>query len=102
MRIIQGTTPTLTINIENDIPISEAEAIELTFKNGTSTLIKGLSDVTIDEKKISYHFTEAETLAFAPESTLYWQFRIKIGNDIYGIPVQQMKVSDLLSEEVMA
>lgn len=101
MTIIQGTTPTLTIAIAEDIDISTATAVELSFKSGSTLTRKGLEDVTIDENSISYHFTQAETLAFSEDDILFWQLRVMVGGEIYGTTIQSISVEDLMSEVVL-
>ena len=100
MRIIQGTTPTISVEVTN-LPIESATAIELTFKSGDTVTRKGLEDVTIEGNTISYHFTQEETLAFSAAGTLYWQLRVMVDGEVYGIPIQNISVLDLISEVVL-
>lgn len=71
--IYQGTTPTIEIEISR-LPVSNITSLSLAF-SGRVTIIKGLSDVTLDTEanKVIYTLTEAETMALA--SPIVYQLR---------------------------
>jgi hypothetical protein len=104
--ILQGTTPTLTIAVDqDDLLLSDIVALELTFQQVGDPVYKHKPDVTIDTEAntVSYHFTQAETLALIPSRLLNWQIRFALPDgNIVGTPVAQISVSDLISNEVMA
>lgn len=103
--ILQGTTPTLTIAVDQaDLLLSDIVALELTFQQVGDPVYKHMPDVTIDTEAntVSYHFTQAETLALIPSRLLNWQIRFALPDgNIVGTPVAQISVSDLISNEVM-
>ena len=103
--ILQGTTPTLTITVNPDeLLLSDVTEIELTFLSGTTVTQKAMADLTIDTEanKLSYTFTEAETLALSATAMLIWQARFKLTSGvIVGTVKKSIKVIDLISEEVM-
>lgn len=104
--ILQGTTPTLTIAVDqNDLLLSEITELELTFQQVDDPVYKHMADVTIDTESntVSYHFTQEETLALIPTRILNWQIRFLLPDgNIVGTPIAQINVSDLISNEVLA
>lgn len=102
--ILQGTTPTLTITIPEEIPVSSITAAELTFKQLGTVWIYHLSELVIDseENTISKTYTEAETLALNPTAPLSWQLRIETPDGIFGTPQARINVLDLISEEAIS
>lgn len=103
--ILQGTTPTLTIAVDqDDLLLSDIVELELTFQQVGDPVYKHMPDVTIDTETntISYHFTQEETLALIPTRLLNWQIRFRMPDgNIIGTTVAQISVSDLISDEVM-
>ena len=104
--ILQGTTPTLTINVNpKDLELVDIEELELTFRQNTNPVYKHKEDCDIDYENntISYHFTERETLHMLTAKTLNWQLRFLMPDgNITGTPISQIKISDLLSTEEMS
>ena len=104
--ILQGTTPTLTIAVDqDDLQLSEIIELELTFQQVDDPVYKHLADVTIDNEAntVSYHFTQEETLALIPSRMLNWQIRFALPDgNIVGTPIAQITVSDLISNEVLS
>ena len=103
-KILQGTTPSLTIHL-TDVYMAAVSEIELTIRQGETVNIYHKADVTIDKtaQTITKHFSEAETLALDPAKLLQWQLRVKFTDgNIAGTPISLIRVSDLISEEVMA
>lgn len=102
--ILQGTTPSLTITIPEEISVSSITAAELTFKQSGTVWIYHLSDLSIDaeDNTISKAYTEAETLALNPTAPLFWQLRIQTADGIFGTPQSRINVLDLISEEAIS
>ena len=101
--ILQGTTPTLIIEVDpEDITLQNVTAIELTFQQWSkNAIIKSGEDLMVDYENnvIAYHFTEAETLELLPRNDLSWQLRMKtIGGEIFGTKIDRFEVADLISE----
>lgn len=101
--ILQGTTPTLVLEIPEQIPVSSITAAELAIKQGSSVVLYHLPDLVVDgeENTISREFTEAETLAMNPVTPLSWQLRIQTSDGIFGTVQQRISVLDLISQEVL-
>jgi len=102
--ILQGTTPSLTITIPEEISVSSITALELTFKQVFGVSVHHLADVIIDTEAntITYAFSEAETLALSPAAPLMWQLRIQTADGIFGTPQGRLNVLDLISQEALS
>lgn len=102
--ILQGTTPTFTITIPEEIPVSNITAAELTFKQSGKVWIYHLTDLIIDAEgnKINKPFTEAETLALNSKVLLSWQLRIQTADGIFGTIEKAIDVLNLISEEAIS
>lgn len=101
--ILQGTTPSLTITIPEEIAVSSITAAELAFRHSGTTTLYHLSDLTVDSEAntLTYPFTEAETLALSPTAPLTWQLRIQTADGIFGTAQQRINVLDLISDEAL-
>lgn len=103
--ILQGTTPTLKINIStSDFLVSDVTKLELCIYHNNVKSIYGLSDVTTDTESnaFTYAFTEAETLAMNPKLPLYYQLRFMFEDgSIVGTNQQSISVAVLRSKEIM-
>ena len=84
MEILQGTTPTLTFKVKNDIDLNTITVlwIYITQQNKEKVL-KELSDVTIDNenKTISVTLTQQDTLACKAQVETILQIRALAGAD---------------------
>ena len=59
----RGTTPTHTFNV--DVDLTGAEAVFVTYKQGSYTVLdKSIDQVDITEDKIEFTLTQLETLRF--------------------------------------
>lgn len=98
--ILQGTTPSLVIEIPEQLPVDTITAAELTIKHSGRTTLFHLADLTVDaeDNTISKAFSEQETLALNPVSPLSWQLRIQTPDGIFGTVQQRISVLDLISE----
>lgn len=103
--ILQGTTPTLTIVVDqNDLLLSNIAELELTFNQTGSPTMKHLADVSIDTEAntVSYHFTQEETLAMNASRDLKWQIRFLLpDSNVVGTTIQRIDIANLMSDEVM-
>ena len=103
--ILQGTTPSLEIEIDpNDFAVNDVTVLELAFRNGSTLLLKGLEDVMLDTEHntITYHFTQAETLALNVKQALEYQCRFKFSDSsVVGTVKARINVRDLMSEETI-
>lgn len=101
--ILQGTTPSLTITIPEEISVSSITALELAFKQMASVTLLHMADVSIDTEAntITYTFSETQTLALIPSAPLMWQLRIETADGIFGTPQNRINVLDLISQEAL-
>lgn len=101
--ILQGTTPVLTIQIPEEVSVSTIIAAELAIRNDEKLTLYHLPELTVDDEEntISKSFTEEETLALNPSSPLNYQLRVKTPSGIYGTDKKQLRVIDLMSEEMI-
>lgn len=104
--IIQGTTPSLKINISTeDLLLSDVKQVELVFaQKGVVELTKHIEDVDVDleTNSITYHFTEKETMDLFPKREVEWQLRLQMSDDeLIATQKATFDVADLISKEVM-
>lgn len=103
--ILQGTTPTLTISVDqDDLSLTNITDLELTLEQAGNLTYITMEDCTIDTaaNTISYHFTEEETMNLIPTRLLNWQIRFLMPDgNIIGTTIEQIDVCELLSTEVM-
>lgn len=98
--ILQGTTPTLIIEITDPVPVSSILSLELAIKHKGQLTIFRKSDVELDTEtnSIIKRFSETETLAMDPESDLFYQLRVKTVDGIYGTDKTRVDIMGLMSE----
>lgn len=71
MSIPVGVTPTFTLTFTDDnLDLTAASHVYVTFKCGTVEITKEDSDLTIAAKQIEVSLTQAESLSFMPISSL--------------------------------
>lgn len=101
--VLQGTTPTLIIEIPEQIPVRLITAAELTIKQTMRITLYHLADLAVDteDNTLRKAFTEQETLALDPASPLMWQLRIQTPDGIFGTIQQRITVHNLISEEAI-
>lgn len=59
----RGTTPTNTFTV--DVDLTQAEALFVTYKQSSRTVIeKALADVTVTAKAVTVELSQADTLKF--------------------------------------
>ena len=70
----QGTTPTFTLTLPEDVDLTNATNIRVTFAKRGGKIIteKSGQDLGVDVNVISVFLTQEETLAF-PDGTVYIQ-----------------------------
>lgn len=73
--MIRGTTPTNVYNVDADL--TSASAIYITYQQGGKTIFeKELSDITVEETKLTVSLTQEDTLALK-EGEVRIQIRAK-------------------------
>lgn len=60
----KGTTPTFTLTLPNDVDLTEASNIYVTFEKNGKELQKTGADLGVTAHTIEVFLTQAETLAF--------------------------------------
>lgn len=106
LKILQGTTPKIVIAIDpSDLAVNDVTKLELAIQYDDTLIIKALEDVTVDtdENTITYALTEAETMAMTPAKNMRVQARFMLsGGDIVGTEVMPVRITNLMSEEMMS
>lgn len=98
-RIMQGTTPSVTIHISpDDFLLSNVTKMELYVKNDSNITTYMADDLDIDiiENTITKTFSEAETAALNPKKNVFIQGRFWLGNAIVGINKISYGVGDMM------
>ena len=67
MSVPQYTTPTFTLTFtEQDLDLTQALNVYVTFKSGCHTLTKSGDALTVQAKSIGVHLSQRETANFRP------------------------------------
>ena len=102
--ILQGTTPTLTLEFDTaDLSVENIVGIEFAIKQQETVTVYGLSDVTLDTEAntVSYTFSEEETLAFVPNLLLFVQARMILADgNIVGTDQMAFNVDEFIGAGV--
>lgn len=65
MSVPQYTTPTFTLSFsEEDLDLTQAASVYVTFQSGSYVLTKDAEDLTVQEKSIDVYLTQNETARF--------------------------------------
>lgn len=101
MGIIPGTTPRLTVQLDEEIP--DCDAAELFIRCGDIMILKTQDelDVSEDGTAFSAELTQRETLQFPDNKTALVQLRIMIGAAIFATDVMQLAIGELLNRKEM-
>ena len=96
MNMIPGTTPTLTVTLDEDI--SRCSAAELCIRCDKVTILKTLDDLTLsgDGTQVSVTLSQAETLLVPDNRTALVQLRVLIGASVLATNVMQISTKELL------
>lgn len=103
--MLQGTTPTLTFDFsDSGLTVSSLTAAELTISSKTYKVTHDISEMTVDSanNKLSYQFTEAETLQLDPNCNAYYQLYVEVSGEIYGTKKTACIISQKIKGEAMA
>ena len=98
--IMQGTTPSVTIKIsKNQFLLSQVTAIELYVRNDGKTTTYTMDQLRVDTvaNTVTKTFTEEETAALKPRSTVIIQGRFWFANgNVVGINKITFPVADMM------
>ena len=98
----QYTTPTFTLTFDDqDIDLTLASAVFVSFKSGTYSLRKTGEDLTIEARKIIVSLTQEETSHFGVGTDVSIQANWTIGDHRVGTEVVIVDVSEQLLKEVI-
>lgn len=103
--LLQGTTPYLTISFaDTGLDVGSITAAELTFESGIHRSTKALTDMIVNttDNTLTYHFTEADTLALSTTAAVYWQIFARADGEVYGTKAERLDISRKIKGTVMA
>ena len=94
--LIRGTTPTLIVDFTDVLDVSTITDAVLTIRTRAGITEKMLSDLTVDtaHKTVSYHFTQAETLALTANDNVRFQLDVVASGERYRCLTDSAKVAD--------
>lgn len=103
--IVRGTTPSLIVDLSEvaDFSVGDISAISLVIKHRTGKIELGLDDFAVLQNALSYHFTQAQTLAFTADEILTLDMHVVANGErykVYGIP-NKIKIENTEKNEVM-
>ena len=99
----RGTTPTLYLELETEIDLSDVTELFVTIKSPRVEINKSLSDVQIDNdlKVITVSFTQEETLRLF-KGNADVQVRFKLSNGLaYASTIESVEVERILKDGVI-
>ena len=101
--IIRGTTPTLIVDFTGVLDVSTIADAVLTIRTRSGIARKRLSDLTVDisHKTVSYHFSQAETLALTANENIHFQLDVLAAGERYRCLTDSAKVQDTQYAEVL-
>ena len=76
LRTMQGLTPTITVTVGNDIDLTEAAHVYVSFKQGNK-LLKLTDGFDVSAHQVDIYLEQADTLSFVPgavEIQLNWTY----------------------------
>ena len=95
----QGTTPTISIQLPPDIPVSDLTDARLTLcQNGTEKKCVALADLTVDTdtNTLSLTLTQAETLDLSAVYYLDVQLKVNYNGTIMASQIASYDVNEIL------
>ena len=101
--IIRGTTPTLIVDFTGVLDVSTITDAVLTIRTRAGVTEKMLTDLTVDteHKTVSYHFSQAETLALTANDNVRFQMDVVASGERYRCLTDSAKVADTQYSEVL-
>lgn len=103
--LVRGTTPSLIVDFSDvtDISTADITSVALTIRSRAEIEEFGLSDFTVTEDTLSYHWTQEQTLAYKYGDILRLDMHIVANGErykVYGIP-ERIRVENTGKNEVM-
>lgn len=99
----RGTTPTLYLELETEIDLSDVTELFVTIKSPRVEINKSISDVQIDNdlKVITVSFTQEETLKLF-KGIADVQVRFKLSNGLaYATTIESIEIERILKDGVI-
>lgn len=99
----RGTTPTLFLELDTDLSLTDISEMWVTFKTSTVEVTKSLSDVSIDDetKTIVVSLTQEETLKlYNGNCEVQVRFRDE-SNLAYATTIADVNIGRILKEGVI-
>jgi len=62
--MVRGTTPTFIIQIEDDVDLTDARNVYVTFEQGLLKITKSGQDIEVSAKEVDVFMSQSETLQF--------------------------------------
>lgn len=103
--IVRGTTPSLIVDFSDitDFAVADITSVALTIMSRTGKEEFGLSDMTVADDTLSYHWTQEQTLSYAYRDVLRLDMHVVANGErykVYGIP-EWIRVENTGKNEVM-
>ena len=98
-----GTTPTIFLELETELPLNDLAELWVTFKSPTVEVTKSLSEVRVDSenKTIVVSLSQQETLKLF-NGKCDVQVRFRTTNDLaYASTIEMINVERILKEGVI-
>ena len=101
MRIIPGTTPTLTLSL--DASIANCTAAEFCLVCENVRILRDLQEMQISEDgtEVSVQLTQSETLSLPDNRMVKMQLRVMIDGAVLATDVLAVPTKELLHREVL-
>lgn len=96
MAFYRGETVDFICEFDSSISVSDIDNMVLVIKNVSNEVIKEITDLTIDTdtNSVIYEFTQAESLAFQPNSVLNFELVILLDGERYTVCRTSAQVVD--------
>ena len=103
--IVRGTTPSLIVDFSEitDLTVADITSVALIIMSRAGKEEFGLSDMTVTDDILSYHWTQEQTLAYAYRDILRLDMHVVANGErykVYGIP-ERVRVENTDKNEVM-
>ena len=101
MGVPNYTTPTFTLTFtENDLDLTAADRVFVTFKGRTGKITKTGQELEIEEKQIGVRMNQAETAELGP-GEVDVQANWTIGNNRFASGIMRVEITRQLLNEVI-
>lgn len=101
----RGTTPTIIYTFPSDLSVGEVVSARLSLCQGRRMIAdRGLDSMEIGAygNTLSIKLSQEESLSLSANRTVDVQLKVKlIGGDVLATPVREVRVQEILSEEVI-